>query len=403
MPEVVAVKLRFNPKVLWFAAPAADVAAGDHVIVETERGTEIGEATGPAFSVQEEELPAALKPVVRVASDEDLDIADDLDRRAEEALPVFREYVERYNLDMKPVDVEFLFDGSKAIFYFVAEERVDFRVLVRELATRFRMRIDMRQIGVRDEARIVGGIAHCGQEFCCTRFGSDFQPVSIRMAKEQDLPLNPVKISGACGRLMCCLRHEFDAYKDFKGRAPKRGAQIETPLGAGKVTSLDTPREVVNIRLEDGKNLNVPLEHMECGKDGCSCPCKVSREALQEIGDPSALLALSSLEREAELAEIESEKARAPRTRRRRSGGGDRPAANEPVATRSVEEKSDKPKPSRRSRRGRRGGSSSSGGGESSQARSQQAPEARPEQKSAEGGSGTDAPKSTGGRRRRRR
>ena len=135
------------------------------------------------------------------------------------------------NGDMHPVSVEYLFEGDKAIFYFEAEERVDFRELVRKLAAHFRVRIDMRQIGVRDEARMVGGLGHCGQELCCKRLGGEFCPVSIRMAKEQDLSLNPQKISGVCGRLMCCLRYEFDAYKDFKSRAPKQNATVETPDG----------------------------------------------------------------------------------------------------------------------------------------------------------------------------
>jgi hypothetical protein len=177
-----------------------------------------------------------------------------------------------------------LFDTDKAIFYFSAEERVDFRELVRDLASRFHRRIDMRQVGVRDEARIVGGIGHCGEQLCCDRFAGEFQPVSIRMAKEQDLPLNPLKISGLCGRLMCCLRYEFDAYKDYKSRAPKRGAMIETPLGEGKVVDLNTPKETVTVRIpEGGGTLTVPLSAMECGK-GTGCPCVVRREALEEAG-----------------------------------------------------------------------------------------------------------------------
>ena len=143
---------------------------------------------------------------------------------------------------MKPIDVEYLFDGAKIVFYFVAEERVDFRELVRDLAAAFHARIDMRQVGVRDEARMVGGLGHCGEQLCCVRFGGEFQPVSIRMAKEQDLPLNPLKISGLCGRLMCCLRYEYDAYKDFKGRAPKRNAIIETARGRSARSSISTRR-----------------------------------------------------------------------------------------------------------------------------------------------------------------
>ncbi len=233
MPTVVGVRLRFS-KTLWFDSAGTTPAEGDLVVVETERGTEIGTVVQTPHEVSADKLPAALKPVVRVADESDLARVAELAGKEREAMPVFRELVEKYELDMKPVDVEYVFSGDKIIFYFSAEERVDFRDMVKDLASRFHARIDMRQVGVRDEARKVGGLGHCGQMLCCVRFGGDFQPVSIRMAKEQDLPLNPLKISGLCGRLMCCLRYEFDAYKDFKGRAPKRGAIIDTPVGLGQ-------------------------------------------------------------------------------------------------------------------------------------------------------------------------
>ncbi|MFR7650617.1 MAG: regulatory iron-sulfur-containing complex subunit RicT, partial [Eggerthella lenta] len=173
--------------------------------------------------------------------------------------PVFKEMAAEGNGDMHPVSVEYLFEGDKAIFYFEAEERVDFRELVRKLAAHFRVRIDMRQIGVRDEARMVGGLGHCGQELCCKRLGGEFCPVSIRMAKEQDLSLNPQKISGVCGRLMCCLRYEFDAYKDFKSRAPKQNATVETPDGPAKVVDLDVPREIVSLKWARSRECRWPL------------------------------------------------------------------------------------------------------------------------------------------------
>jgi cell fate regulator YaaT (PSP1 superfamily) len=287
MPTVVGVRLRFS-KTLWFDPAGAEPVEGETVIVETERGTELGTVVQTPHEVAEEQLPAALKPVVRVAGEEDLAHAEELAAKEREAMPVFRQLVADYKLDMKPVDVEYLFDGDKIVFYFSAEERVDFRDLVRDLASRFRARIDMRQVGVRDEARMVGGVGHCGQMLCCVRFGGEFQPVSIRMAKEQDLPLNPLKISGLCGRLMCCLRYEFDAYKDYKSRAPKRGAIVETPVGGAKVTDLNTPRETVTMRLEDGTNVTVPLASMDCSKGG-GCPCSVGREALETAMGPSPI------------------------------------------------------------------------------------------------------------------
>jgi cell fate regulator YaaT (PSP1 superfamily) len=294
MPTVVGVRLRFS-KTLWFDPAGATPAEGDLVIVETERGTEIGTVVQAPHEVRDDQLPAPLKPVARVATADDLEQIAKLEDLELEALPVFRSLVAEYGLDMKPIDVEYLLGGDKIVFYFSAEERVDFRDLVKDLASRFHARIDMRQVGVRDEARAVGGIGHCGQMLCCVRFGGDFQPVSIRMAKEQDLPLNPLKISGLCGRLMCCLRYEFDAYKDFKGRAPKKGAIVDTAVGLAKVTELNTPRETIGMRFEDGSRVTVPLKEMTCAK-GSGCPCQVSRETLEAAGNAAAIALASDLE-----------------------------------------------------------------------------------------------------------
>ncbi len=267
MPTVIPVKFKYAARDLWFDVAGIEALEGDHVICATERGHEIGLATADPREMSSEDLDrvtnhAQLRPVLRVASDEDLDHAEELAELGEKALPVFRRLVSQSGLDMKPVGVEYLFDGDKVVCYFSAEERVDFRQLVRDLSRELHERIDMRQIGVREEAAVVGGWGHCGQELCCTRFGLAFEPVSIRMAKEQDLPLNSTKISGACGRLMCCLRYEFEAYRDFKGRAPKRNAVIETPLGKAKIVEYDTPKEEICLRLENGKQVRVPLAEM---------------------------------------------------------------------------------------------------------------------------------------------
>ncbi|MDR1712752.1 MAG: hypothetical protein LBR39_01130, partial [Coriobacteriales bacterium] len=182
---VVAVKLRYNPKTYWFDPALSSYQRGDHVLVDTERGREIGLVLDPALEVtprQLKSLNTSLKPVIRVLSELDYDHIDALDAKGREAMPVFRELIEKYQLDMKPVAVEYLFSGDKAVFYFSNDERVDFRELVRDLAARFHVRVDMRQIGVRDEARIIGGLSHCGEELCCARMGGEFQPVSIRMA-----------------------------------------------------------------------------------------------------------------------------------------------------------------------------------------------------------------------------
>ena len=281
MPTIVGVKLRFAPKVVFFDPADTEPRPGDAVIVQTDRGVEIGQVVDVPTEVDPAKSTSRPSPIVRIATEEDLARAEELAGREREALKVYRSLIEEHKLDMKPVDVEFLFGDDKVVFYFVAEERIDFRELVRELASRYKMRIDMRQVGVRDEARMVGGIGHCGQMLCCVRFAGDFQPVSIRMAKEQDLPLNPLKISGLCGRLMCCLRYEYDAYKDFKQRAPKKGTKVETPEGEGKVTSFNTPREIITVRLSAGGSMKVPLEAMEC--PGGGCPCTVSAEAMDVL------------------------------------------------------------------------------------------------------------------------
>jgi hypothetical protein len=266
--------------------------------------------------------------------------------------------IARHKLDMKPIEVEYLFDGDKIVFYFVAEERVDFRELVREMASEFHTRIDMRQVGVRDEARMVGGLGHCGQQLCCARFAGDFQPVSIRMAKEQDLPLNPLKISGLCGRLMCCLRYEYDAYKDFKQRAPKCGTPVETPAGGAKVVSLNVPRETVGIRmLEGGPEITVPLEALDCSA-GRGCPCQLSGEALPAAGPVGAGRGTTPSLREAgRMAEAGASEERPQRSRRKRSGG--KPEGTESVSQAAGNRQQAKPK----AQQERSSGAQSTGGG----------------------------------------
>lgn len=285
MVRIAPINLYYNPKTLWFDAGDFDMRAGDGVIVTTARGIEFGRASGPVFeadSDQVKKLKTPLKPVTRLAEPEDEAQAAEMERLSAEALPIFKEMATEAGGDMHPVSVEYLFDGDKAIFYFEAEERVDFRDLVRKLAARFHIRVDMRQIGVRDEARMVGGLGHCGQELCCKRLGGEFCPVSIRMAKEQDLSLNPQKISGVCGRLMCCLRYEFDAYKDFKSRAPKYNAQVETPVGKAKVVDLDVPREIISLKVEGEKPVKVPLADFEPPVEGMNRPNRVGEEAWEE-------------------------------------------------------------------------------------------------------------------------
>lgn len=295
MVRVAPIKLQYNPRTLWFDPQDLEIRKGDPVVVKTARGTEFGHAADDIIEVDEadiKKLKSELKPVTRIASPEDEAKAAEMQRKSDEALPLFKEMASEASDDMHPVSVEYLLDGDKAVFYFEAEERVDFRELVRKLASHFHVRVDMRQIGVRDEARMVGGLGHCGQELCCKRLGGEFCPVSIRMAKEQDLSLNPQKISGVCGRLMCCLRYEFDAYKEFKARAPKQNAMIDTPEGPAKVVELDMPKELVSLRTQEGKTVKIPLAEMETS-EGAARPDKVPADVFDAYANRTVLDALT--------------------------------------------------------------------------------------------------------------
>jgi cell fate regulator YaaT (PSP1 superfamily) len=354
MPTIVGITLRNAASVVPFDSAGLDFSIDDVVIVTTERGTELGRVTHPVHERGAHELPDVANHIVNLATVEELEKAAELHTREREAMHVYRRLVEKHKLEMKPTDVEFLFDGERAIFYFVAEDRIDFRELVRDLAAEFHVRIDMRQIGVRDEARMVGGLGHCGEQLCCVRFGGEFQPVSIRMAKEQDLPLNPLKISGLCGRLMCCLRYEYDAYKDFHSRAPKKGAIVNVGDQLAKVVDMDTPRERITMRKEDGTRVTFGLDEMECacggkGGHGAGCPCAVKAEAIERSissmgidfsgssvvqprerkltessGRRQAVVAPSSTDAPAAPApsDLEPERTGTSRRRRRRGGGG---------------------------------------------------------------------------------
>lgn len=287
MQRIAPVGLQYNPKTLWFDAGDLEIEVGQPVIVETERGLEFGSLVSDIFEASEEDLEilkSPLKPVIRQASEEDIELAKKLRERSKEALVSFKEIVESSGEEMSPVSVEFLFSEDKAIFYFKSDKRIDFRDLVRKLASHFKVRIDMRQIGVRDEARIVGGLGHCGQELCCKRFGGSFNQVSIKMAKDQDLSLNPAKISGVCGRLMCCLRYEADAYQDCKSRCPKVGSCIKSQGGCcGTVTQIDVLREEVSVALEEEeKQVKIPLYKLS-GEDEEGRPCYIEQEVLAEL------------------------------------------------------------------------------------------------------------------------
>ncbi len=233
--EVVGIRFKPAGKVYYFDPDGKTLSEGDTVIVETARGMEFGFVVNANRTVMSGEIVAPLKKIVRMANEEDLYHYEENNRRREEAFEVCRQKIEEHNIDMKLVDVEYTFDNNKLLFYFTADGRVDFRELVKDLAAIFRTRIELRQIGIRDEAKLMGGLGICGRPFCCHSFLSDFVQVSIKMAKEQNLSLNSAKISGTCGRLMCCLRYEYDVYEEEIKKTPKMDAVIETPDGEAVV------------------------------------------------------------------------------------------------------------------------------------------------------------------------
>ena len=254
MVKVIEVKFKTSGRVYYFDPLDLPVKAGDGVIVETARGMEYGDVPNDPKEVDESEVVAPLKPVVRIATDEDRRLRAQYAAKEKDAFAICLEKIAAHGLDMKLVDVEYTFNGSKVVFYFTADERVDFRELVKDLAYALKTRIELRQIGVRDEAKMLGGLGPCGRLVCCKSFLDDFRPVSIKMAKEQNLSLSPTKISGLCGRLMCCLQYEQSAYEAIRSKMPKPGKEVNTIDGVGVVVENNaiTERTKVRLTMEDG-------------------------------------------------------------------------------------------------------------------------------------------------------
>ena len=251
MVEFIGVRLKKTGKIYYFDPDQLDISKDEYVIVETSRGIEFGKVVIANKSVDEEDVVLPLKKVIRVATKKDKVTVLENKESAEEAYRTCYEKIKEHNLDMNLVDVEYTFDRNKVIFYFTADGRIDFRELVKDLAAIFKTRIELRQIGVRDEAKLLGGIGPCGRMLCCSTFLGDFEPVSIKMAKDQNLSLNPTKISGLCGRLMCCLKYENDDYEQAKKQLPDLGEIIETPIGKGKVVGLNILEHVIQIEIID--------------------------------------------------------------------------------------------------------------------------------------------------------
>lgn len=252
MKKIVGVRFRKPGKIYFFDPENFEIEKGQKVIVETSQGQEIGEATTGIREVHEETLKAPLKKVVRIATKKDIRNDEENRKKEKEAFKIAEEKIKKYELDMNLTEVEYKFDNSKIIFFFTADGRIDFRELVKELAAIFKTRIELRQIGVRDEVKKIGGNGVCGRELCCCSFLDNFEAVSIKMAKEQNVSLNPSKISGNCGRLMCCLKYEQDVYEDKLKRLPKIGAIVKTEDGEGTVDSIQTLKEIIRVKFKDG-------------------------------------------------------------------------------------------------------------------------------------------------------
>ena len=251
MTEVISVKFKNRGKVYFFDPHGIAVRTGEKVVVETSRGLELAECVQGSHAVPDETVVQPLRSLARIATKDDLRIEEINRRREKEAFAICKQKIAEHGLDMKLVDVECSFEGNKTMFFFTSDGRVDFRELVKDLASVFRNRIELRQIGVRDEAKMLGGIGICGRPYCCSQFLDDFQPVSTKMAKVQSMSLNPSKISGACGRLMCCLKYEHEAYAELQKITPRQGSVVDTPEGRGKVITTQMLRGICKVQLDD--------------------------------------------------------------------------------------------------------------------------------------------------------
>ncbi len=368
MQEVVGVVFRRLGKIYHFDPDGLSLLPGDHVVVRTQKGTEMGEVEEAPFKLEEEHIVQPLKKVVRRANEDDLSRLEENRAQEAEAFKYAKDRIDELKLAMQLFQVERAFDGHKMTFYFTAENRVDFRDLVKELAGHFKIRIDLRQIGVRDKAKMVGGFGHCGQNLCCSMWLNDLNPVSIRMAKEQGLSLNPVKISGVCGRLMCCLQYEYEAYKDFNKRAPGKGKCVETCGGqTGCVIKQNPVKELLKIRDDGGNITEIPLSDVKCVCSAADMQKK--RESRQQ--ETAKVLTSSS-----------------PDKRRQGSGRGDQRAA---TGTREA-----KPQCNGREGRGRSEGQGRPAGQNRSEGQGRSEGQSRPE-----GGNGRGGGQARRSRRRR--
>ena len=294
MIKVIGVRFRTAGKIYFFDPLKFHIKKGDHVIVETARGIEFGTVVGDPRMVEDDKVIQPLKPVIRIANARDLEQEAANKVKEKEAFKICLEKIKKHNLEMKLIDAEYTFDNNKVLFYFTADGRIDFRELVKDLASVFKTRIELRQIGVRDETKILGGIGICGRPLCCHTHLSEFVPVSIKMAKEQNLSLNPTKISGVCGRLMCCLKHEEETYEDLNRRLPNVGDYVTTDTGLkGEVASVNVLRQLVKVIVE----INDEKEIQEFKVEQLRFKRKHGKNARMDLS-PEELKELKRLEKE---------------------------------------------------------------------------------------------------------
>ena len=355
MVEIISIRFQSGGKEYYFNPNGIPFKEGDGVIVETSRGMEYARCVKGNTMIDEIELTAPLRPVVRMATPEDDRLLEKNRERKKYALSVCQQKIADHGLDMKLVGAEYSFDGSKVVFFFTSEGRVDFRALVKDLAGALHTRIELRQIGVRDEAKLLGGLGICGKPFCCSQFLDEFQPVSIKMAKTQNLSLNPTKISGTCGRLMCCLKYEQEAYEDLVKKAPKQESFVETPDGAGTVCGVNLLRQTAQVRLESDPDSpktyhNCELCVVRSGKgkrpEGyVEPPLEELAKLRRKDAPPAAPTEEASLAAAIEAAfpsreepEAEERRRRNHRRRGKGEGGGQPKAAQPPQAERPREE-----------------------------------------------------------------
>ena len=359
MTEVISVRFRGGCKTYYFDPRGVQVTAGEHVIVETAQGLEYAQCAEGNHEVPDEQVVEPFRPMVRIATDHDRRVLERNRAREKEAFDVCQKKILQHKLEMKLVRVECSFDGNKILFFFTADGRVDFRELVKDLASAFRARIELRQIGVRDEAKMLGGLGICGRPFCCAQFLDDFMPVSIKMAKTQSLSLNPTKISGTCGRLMCCLKYEQEAYEDLIKTAPKAESFVDTPDGRGTVIEVNLLRQSVKVRMEDhpetiGSYKNTDIYIIRNGKarkndppipkdlapiSSRPRPTQKKKEAffeeLPEVIYSDAVAVISpepETPAEDAAAQPAADAAKSAGRRRRRGGRRNKPAADRPAA-----------------------------------------------------------------------